>query len=198
MSNIPIDDVRFDLEGAQATLSIDTLDSLNFSRRGTLAKAELTDYFPVYGLERAVTHLRLSAVHAIPLGERLSAVLTAGWEDVVGGASPFFMLFSLADFSRFAALSREVTVGERAAYASVAAHYRIASLPTRLGRGVYLGGSFELARVWQKRSESDVTNLRPAGTLFAGADTVLGPIYAGVGLGYGGGGSFYVFLGRPF
>jgi len=80
----------------------------------------------------------------------------------------------------------------------VTAYQRIGNLPTRLGRGVYIGGWFELGRVWEHREDSSLTNLRPAGGVFGGADTVLGPIYAGVGLGYGGTTSFYVFLGRPF
>ena len=41
------------------------------------------------------------------------------------------------------------------------------------------------------------TSTRSCG-LFAGADTVLGPVYAGLGFGYGGNASLYVFLGRPY
>ena len=96
------------------------------------------------------------------------------------------MLFTLADFNRFSALSREIVAGERAASLSASLSHRIASLPTRLGRGVYVGGTFELARVWTRREETSLSGLRPAGGIYAGADTVLGPIYAGVGVGYGG------------
>jgi NTE family protein len=123
---------------------------------------------------------------------------SAGWEDTLGSDPPYYMLFTLADFNRISALSREIVAGERAASLSVSLSHRIASLPTRLGRGVYVGGTFELARVWARREETSLSDLRPAGGVYAGADTVLGPIYAGVGTGYGGSTSFYVFLGRPF
>lgn len=198
ISREPIPDVQFDLAGAFGRLSIDTLDALNFPRRGTLAVGQVTTYFPVFGLDDNVTLLKAVGSHVIPLFERSAAMVTAGWEDVLGGNPPYYFLFTRADFNRFAALARENTAGERAAYASVSAYHRVSSLPARLGRGVYIGGWFELGRVWEHRDESSLTNLRPAGGVFAGADTVLGPIYAGVGLGYGGTTSFYVFLGRPF
>jgi hypothetical protein len=34
--------------------------------------------------------------------------------------------------------------------------------------------------------------------VFVGADTILGPIYAGYGIGSGGTNTLYLFLGRPF
>jgi NTE family protein len=42
----PIPDIHFDLAGAFGRLSIDTLDSLNFPRRGTLAVGQVTSYSP--------------------------------------------------------------------------------------------------------------------------------------------------------
>jgi len=198
ISREPVPDVHFDMAGAFGRLSIDTLDTLNFPRRGTLAVGQITTYFPVFGSPERVTLLKATGSRAFPLFERSAAVVTAGWEDVLGGTPPYYFLFTRADFNRFAALARENTAGERAAYASVTAYQRIGNLPTRLGRGVYIGGWFELGRVWEHREDSSLTNLRPAGGVFGGADTVLGPIYAGVGLGYGGTTSFYVFLGRPF
>ncbi len=91
-----------------------------------------------------------------------------------------------------------MAVGERAAYAAATYYRRVASLPTRVGRGVYIGGTFELGRVWAKREDSTITNLRPAGSVFAAADTVLGPVCAGLGVNYGGTSTVDVLLGRPF
>ena len=116
----------------------------------------------------------------------------------MGSHPPFYLLFGLSDFTRMAALSREDAVGERAAYAATTLQHRVASLPTRIGRGVYVGGTFETGRVWARREETGFDGVRPAGGVFVGADTVLGPIYAGVGVGYGGNSSLYVFLGRPY
>ena len=61
------------------------------------------------------------------------------------------------------------------------ATWRLAGLPTRLGRGFYVGGLFEVGQVWEEPGQPSLRGPRTAGSVFAGADTVLGPIYAGLG-----------------
>jgi hypothetical protein len=65
-----------------------------------------------------VTLLKVVGSRVFPLFERSAAMVTAGWEDVLGGNPPYYFLFTRVDFNRFAALARESTAGERAAYAS--------------------------------------------------------------------------------
>ncbi|HPA51164.1 MAG TPA: patatin-like phospholipase family protein [Thermoanaerobaculia bacterium] len=198
VTNVPIDDLELDVGGLFAQASVDTLDDLSFPRRGTLAIAAVEAYRPDLGSESSFNRLILRGTQAISVGRRTALHLTGGWEDTMGSHPPFYLLFSLSDFTRLAALSREEATGERAAYAAAVVQRRIASLPTRVGRGVYLGGAFEAGRVWARREDVGFDGIRPAGGLFVGADTVLGPIYAGFGVGYGGNTTLYVFLGRPY
>ncbi len=198
VTNLPLGELSIDLGGALAAAAVDTLDDLAFPRRGTRAEARVEAFRQELGSETSFNRLQLRGFHAIPAGSRSTVVLTGGFEDTMGSHPPFYLLFSLSDFTRLAALSREVNGGERAAYASATLQHRIASLPTRLGRGVYAGATVEAGRVWARREETGVDEVRPAGGLFAAADTVLGPIYAGLGVGYGGNASLFVLLGRPF
>jgi NTE family protein len=198
LTSAPIDDVDIDLGGVFAFAGVDTLDDLSFPRRGTLASAQVEAFRAGVGSTETFNMLRLGVTHVVPLGERTAVALTGGWEDTLGSHPPYYLLFNLADFTRMAALSREDAAGERAAYAAVNLQHRIASLPTRIGRGVYLGGVFETGRVWGRREETGFDGIRPAGGVFLGADTVLGPIYGGFGVGYGGNTTLYVFLGRPY
>ncbi|MCC6132881.1 MAG: patatin-like phospholipase family protein [Acidobacteria bacterium] len=198
ISEQPLDAVKFDLAGIYLGAAVDTLDDLAFPRTGTFATTDLYIYPEWIGNEHVYYQFRAKGVEAIPLGRKGSAVFTLGWEDTLGSHTPYYLQFTLGDFTRFAALSREVAIGERAAYAGATYLRRIAGLPTRVGRGVYIGGTFELGRVWAKREDSTITNLRPAGSVFAAADTVLGPVYAGLGVNYGGTSTVYVLLGRPF
>lgn len=198
VTNQPLADLDIDLGGVFAYLGVDTLDDLSFPRRGTLALAQVEAFREALGSESSFDRLQLRGTQAIPAGARSTVLLTGGWEDALGSEPPFYLLFRLSDFTRLAALSREDAGGERAAYAAVTLQHRIASLPTRVGRGVYLGGTVEAGRVWARREEIGFDGFRPAGGLFVGADTVLGPIYAGFGAGYGGNTSLYVFLGRPY
>jgi NTE family protein len=198
LTSAPIDDVDIDLGGIFAFAGVDTLDDLSFPRSGTLATALVEAFRAGVGSTETFNLLHLRATHAVPLGGRTAVAFTGGWEDTMGSHPPYYLLFNLADFTRLAALSREDAAGERAAYAAVNLQHRIASLPTRVGRGVYLGGVFETGRVWGRREETGFDGIRPAGGVFLGADTVLGPIYGGFGVGYGGNTTLYVFLGRPY
>jgi len=197
VTNLPLGEVSIELGGVLASAGVDTLDDLSFPRRGTRAGAQVEAFRTALGSETSFNRLKLLGTQAIPAGSRSTVLLTGGWEDTMGSHPPFYLLFTLSDFTRLAALSREDTGGERAAYAAVSLQHRIASLPTRVGRGVYLGGTFEVGRVWARREETGFDGIRPAGGLFVGADSVLGPIYAGFGVGYGGNTSLYVLLGRP-
>ncbi len=198
VTNEPLEDLDIELSGVFAFVGVDTLDDLSFPRHGTLASAQLEAFQPALGSDGSFERLQLRGTHAIPLGRRTAVALTGGWEDTLGTHPPFYLLFTLSDFTRLAALSREDAAGERAAYAAVNVLHRVASLPTRVGRGVYVGGTFEAGRVWARREDTGFDGIRPAGGVFVGADTVLGPIYAGFGAGYGGNTSLYVFLGRPY
>ncbi|MBK8598491.1 MAG: patatin-like phospholipase family protein [Holophagales bacterium] len=198
VTNLPLEELSIELGGVLGAASVDTLDDLSFPRRGTKAEARIEAFLQQLGSEASFNRLQLRGLHAIPAGSRSAILVTGGYEDAMGSHPPFYLLFTLSDFTRLAALSREVNGGERAAYASVTLQHRIASLPTRLGRGVYVGGTFETGRVWARREETGLDDIRPAGGVFAAADTVLGPIYAGLGVGYGGNASLFVLLGRPF
>lgn len=198
VTNLPLEDLSIELGGLFGAASVDTLDDLAFPRRGTKAEARLEAFLEELGSQSSFNRLQLRGLQAVSAGSRSTFLLTGGYEDAMGSHPPFYLLFTLSDFTRLAALSREVNGGERAAYASVTLQHRIASLPTRIGRGVYAGATVEAGRVWARREETGLDDIRPAGGLFAAADTVLGPIYAGVGLGYGGNASVFVLLGRPF
>ncbi|MBI5441537.1 MAG: hypothetical protein HY900_10060, partial [Deltaproteobacteria bacterium] len=198
VTNLPLEKLSIELGGLFASIGVDTLDDLSFPRRGTNATARVEAFLEAFGTESSFNRLMLGGTHAIPVARRSTVLLSGGWEDTMGSHPPFYLLFSLSDFTRLAALFRENTGGERAAHAGISLHHRVASLPSRVGRGVYVGGTFEVGRVWARREDTDFDGIRPAGGLFVGADTVLGPIYAGFGVGYGGNTSLYVLLGRKY
>jgi NTE family protein len=70
-----------------------------------------------------------------------------------------------------------------------------------LGTGLvrtYAGASLEVGNVWQDRDDVGFDDLRVGGSLFLGADTILGPVYVGYGMADRGNDAFYLFLGRPW
>ena len=64
---------------------------------------------------------------------------------------------------------------------------------------LYFGGSLESGNVWKKEEKQfDLGNLRLAGSVFVGYDTIFGPLYIAFGHTDGGYNAGYFYLGRPF
>jgi NTE family protein len=63
------------------------------------------------------------------------------------------------------------------------AYYRrISKLPDSLGRGVYMGATYEWASLRAYASADADAGVYRSLSLFVGADTVLGPLYLGAGV----------------
>ncbi|MBD9477877.1 patatin-like phospholipase family protein [Pseudoxanthomonas sp. PXM02] len=60
---------------------------------------------------------------------------------------------------------------------------------------LYVGGSAEWGGFWTRRDEADLGSMMPAGSLFVGADSPLGPVFLGWGRAEGGRDSFYLTFG---
>jgi NTE family protein len=59
----------------------------------------------------------------------------------------------------------------------------------------YLGASVETGNVWDSRSDVDLGSLIYAGSVFGGIDTVLGPLFLGVGHASDGANAWYLTFG---
>ena len=60
---------------------------------------------------------------------------------------------------------------------------------------VYVGTSLEYGNAWESRDDIDVGDGLFAGSLYLGADTMIGPLFLGYGYAEGGTDSFYVYVG---
>lgn len=80
---------------------------------------------------------------------------------------------------------------------SLLAYCRLGELPRAVGRSWYAGVSAEAGNAWQRRSDVSLRDLRKAGSVFLGLDTIIGAMYPGYGHTAGGESAFYLFLGRP-
>ncbi len=63
---------------------------------------------------------------------------------------------------------------------------------------LFVGASLELGNAWQDSSDISFSNSLLAGSIFAGLDTIIGPVYLAGGLAEGGNSALYLFVGRPF
>lgn len=183
----------FDVGELQLGFAVDTLDSLNFPRAGWLSSLHTVvardwlgssdDYELVdLSLLRAGTWGRDSLLGGLSLGANL------------GGSTPPQSFFRMGGFLNLSGYNQRDLSGP---YAALARTIYLRDLGTGLVR-TYAGASFELGNVWRDRDDIGFDDLRFGGSLFLGADTILGPVYVGYGIGDGGNEAFYLFLGRPW
>jgi NTE family protein len=115
----------------------------------------------------------------------------------LGSDIPFYDEFQLGGFLNLSGLTRGELQGDVKALATLG-YYRQLSELGALGRGFYVGAFAQAGEVWTDVEEIELGDLAYSGTIFAGLDTVLAPVYVGWGLAEGGRDEFYLFIGRPF
>ncbi len=177
---------------AIADVTFDTLDDSNFPRRGYIFEATSTSL--LYSDDRnPVQTYRVGGFMPVTFGRLtlLGIASAAHSRDDRGG----FRLGGLFDLSGTPAGSLS---GSHTAVVGGLAYYRTDRvLPKVLGRNVYLGLSLEAGNAWQSRSDIRFGDLKKAGSVFVGLDSILGPLYFAWGHTFGGQSAFYLFLGRP-
>lgn len=104
--------------------------------------------------------------------------------------------FRLGGFQRLSGYRTDQIEGNYLALGKAVYRRRVAEI-TPFGRAAYLGASLELGNAWAERHQMRWAGLRHAASVFAAADTPLGPAYIGLGLAQGGHFALYLFLGRP-
>ena len=63
---------------------------------------------------------------------------------------------------------------------------------------IYVGGTVEAGNVWNRWEDASFSDLKWSSSLFVGIDTVLGPIYLGMGLGSNGATATFLNIGQLF
>lgn len=75
---------------------------------------------------------------------------------------------------------------------------RLSDLSPTLGRAVYGGFSVEAGKVWADARHFDEGNVVYAGSIFVGADSVLGTFHLALGVADGGNAAVYLQIGTVF
>jgi NTE family protein len=198
LSDVPAEDrLEIDTGGWIGSLTIDRLDNANFPRNGTYGKAELYLARGGLGSDASYDRLETRLVRADSFG-RHTIVGTARWGTGLGSEIPFYDEFSLGGFLDLSGFRSGRLRGQVLGFAQIVYYTRVGRLPGGIGDGFYIGGSLEAGNVWRDTSEVEFSTLRPAAAVFAGLDTVFGPLYLGYGRADGSEDSFYLFLGQSF
>jgi NTE family protein len=176
---------RRDAGGYEAALTIDQIDSPSFPRRGTFARLAGAFSREAFGADCPHDRVKLDLRSAVTVAENtLSASVEYG--SSLGSDLPTHEQFELGGFRRLSGLAKGELRGPYLGLAELSYYRRLVKLPGPVGSGVYAGASLEAGNVWERREDAALGDLRLAGSVFVGANTVVGPVYLALGLADGG------------
>ena len=180
--------------GYSASATIDKLDSLSFPRSGTFVSLGGRSVSRNFGSDVSYDRATISTCTAVSRGDHaLVAVVRGGTS--LGSAPPIYEQFELGGLLSLSGYERGQFLGPYYAFGELIYHYRFLRLPRPLGTGLYAGASLEAGNVWEDAGDVGVDGLLYAGSVFIGADTLVGPLYLGLGLTEHGDSSGYISLG---
>ena len=175
----------------------DTLDNVNFPRSGDAARILWRHSEPDLGADERYQQLEIRASRAFAKGPhslQLGAFI-GRTDDDVDVAQSSFILGGLGEFSGF----RENGLAGQNYNLARAIYYRRlnpSSMPLTVP--MYLGGTLEYGRVYNKGANELDTGYIGAASLLLGMDTFLGPLFLGIGANQEGESALYMNLGQTF
>lgn len=186
---------RNTLSGPRLSLGFDTFDNGSFPSAGSYA--HLTGFFPRSSFGGDVSYDKVDATVGKAFGvESNTVLLFAEAGSNLGTPLPVYEEFQLGGFLSLAGERQGQLRGDRIFDAHLVYARRTATLPTGLGRGLYFGGGLDAGNVWGG-SQGNPGGMQYGAMGFVGADTVLGPLYLGVGAGKSGHLVLFLYLGIP-
>jgi NTE family protein len=197
ISAFPVPDTTVNQTAFISNLNLDQLDAVAFPRSGWAANAQFISAGRALGGDNSFNRLSAGGGWATSKGEWTLLLTASGVTKIGNNSLPFVEATFLGGFLNLSGTQPLQFWGNYSAIGRVMVYKRLMKLPSLVGTGVYLGASFETGNAWLTSSDIRWDNLRYAGSLYLGAETLLGPLYIGWGRASGGFSSFYLALGLP-
>ncbi len=189
--------IDFDTGGAFASLRFDTRDDAQFPRSGVRADLRWTLSRPALGADSEFDTVEGEASASWSRGKN-TLQLGLAYATTLESDNTVQDFFPLGGFLRMSGLQRGEISGPHAALARLVYYRRIGDTTGGiLDTPVYVGVSAEAGNTWQARSDMSFDSLIMNGSVFAGVDTFIGPVYLAAGFAEQGRSNFYLFVGEP-
>jgi len=187
----------FETGGARALFALDTFDDAQIPKSGTKMNVEWLMSRPGFGADSDFDTVESRFDTAWSWNQN---TLRFGLEYATTIQSDNLIqnFFPLGGFLRLSGLERGEISGPHAGLARIIYYRQVDETGGGLfDMPLYFGGSIEAGNVWQSRSAMSFDSMLLNGSLFAGLDTYLGPLFLAAGFAEHGETSFYLFLGSP-
>jgi NTE family protein len=174
---------------------LDQLDNVNFPNNGYLAQFRSISSLDALGSDDEYNKIQGNILGAFSIRKQTVLVsLAAG--SYIGNKLPFYDTFTLGGIFNLSGLATGQLRGQSVAIGRLITYHKVGS--SFIG-DLYFGGSLESGNAWTEDEKNfDLTDLRLAGSVFVGYDTIFGPLYLAFGHTDGGYNAGYFYLGRPF
>jgi len=181
--------------GVAVSLVVDRQDRTLFAREGYYVDVEGRFAEEGFGSERSYQTVTANIKKQASWGDHTVSVIVQGGSSL-GSELPGYALFSLGGPFSFAGLAEGQFRGEYLGVGSLGYRYRLLTLPSAIGRAVYVMTRIDTGNVWT--DEVDTGDVRYGSALGLGADSAIGPLYIAYGRTDDGYDSFYFSLGTAF
>jgi NTE family protein len=185
----------FNAGGARAQFALDTFDDAQIPKSGTRFNVDWQMSRPGFGADSDFDTVE-SMIETAWSWKQNTLRLGLEYSTTIRSDNQIQNFFPLGGFLRLSGLDRGEISGPHAGLARIIYYRQFGET----GGGVfdfplYFGGSVETGNVWQSRSDISFDSMLVNGSLFAGLDTYLGPLFLAAGFSEHGDTSFYLFLG---
>jgi NTE family protein len=168
--------------GYTVSAIVDQIDSPGFPQSGLLLRMQLFATERDWGSDDEYTKAEVFALGARSSG-RHALQLAGYYGETVHGNLAAYDPFYLGGFLRGSGYRMDELIGTGVRLARAVYTYRLSSLPTQIGRGLYFGGSLETTRATLGTDVGGNKVTRHSMSLFLGADTIFGTAYLALGQG---------------
>ena len=188
-------DGNADIGAVRTRLRIDQLDSVKFPRSGFAVTAQVIDSRTGLGARDDYTRWEGDILSAYSFGDNTVQVAYKGGGPVGSSNLPAYDQFSFGGFLRLSGYRTAQFYGETLNFGRLVYYRKLTKAV--LTEGVYAGASLEAGRIGGPLVPGSPTDVQTSGSLFLAADTPLGPVYLGYGIGEDNNRTIYFYLGRP-
>jgi NTE family protein len=173
----------------------DSLDDAAFPRRGYRAEVSARQYFSAFSGATDNASFRTSFDYAKTYGEN-TFLAGVKLSRPFGNSEPALELFdSIGGFGNLSGFSESSRFGLANGLARIAYYRRFRRADVLFDSPVYLGATLERGNAWFDPKEACLCDALTAGSIFVGAETILGPMYLGFGRASSGDDAVYLSFG---
>lgn len=185
-------ETRFDTGVAYVQLFLDELDDVRFPRGGVAARVRLSAGREALGSDTDYEQALATATAAYSKG-RNTGVVSGSFGTSRDADAPVQSLFALGGLTRLSGYELNELRGQHFALLSGIVYRRLVDSGMA---PLYAGLSAEYGNVFESREAIRWDGATAAGSVFAGLDTPVGPVFVAYGFAEGGRRNFYLVLGQ--